>query len=176
MTGAWRMSVWALPTAGDEGMYANQIDRLASAAGSRPFPPHITVVSTEGDAETAAAAVDEAAAATQAFTVELTRVEDSDERFRCISLAVGGADRLAGLRDTLVARLGESPGSYSPHLSLLYAEIDSHERTHVKQLVDMSLPRRLTIDRVQLVDTGDDDFTRWSVVQTSRLPGGPTPG
>jgi 2'-5' RNA ligase len=147
-----RGSLWALPAASDAPPFVTEITRLAALVDTDAFAPHITIVGAM------AGEVDAAIGSFTPFQVTLIGLADSEARFRCITATVAGAQRLLDLRSAC----GEAPDEYEPHLSLLYAELPPETRAALRASVELPLPMPITIDTVSLVDTSDNDYTRWT--------------
>jgi hypothetical protein len=136
-----RVSLWAMPSRRD--VFAATSARLAAAAGLEPVEPHITV----------GGSFDVDAITFTPFAVTLVGLDDSDARYRCITLTAAPTDELLALRN------GARP--YEPHLSLLYGELDPVRRRELCGLVDLVLPMTVEIAALALWDISSTDHASW---------------
>jgi 2'-5' RNA ligase len=140
-------------------------------AGSEPFEPHITLLGSVPNPETAVAALEAIATTVHPFTVELTAVVDTVEHFRCVVLTVQAEGQVVALREELVDALGAPHSDFWPHLSLLYADLNQSEREQLRNGIGIVLPVSLMIDTLCLADTGSNDVRSWSLVKSVSLKG-----
>ena len=163
MPATGRLSLWAMPAADDGDVYREWIERLAHAADTCSFEPHLTLVGSI-TTEPPRARIARIVVGTARFAVDLVEVADNPERFRCVVLVARAGSPIVTLHNQLAAVCAVDAAPYWPHLSLLYAELDAVERERQRRSVTIPLPTRVAIDSVALVDTSDADVTRWSVI------------
>jgi 2'-5' RNA ligase len=159
-------SIWALLAPNDEARFAAVIRRLATAAGSEAFRPHVTLLGEVRGA--GVAALQAVATRHRPVPVALDRLVDTPEPFRAVVLAAGDSPPLSRLQEDLAERLGRAGGGFWPHLSLVYGRFDAEQRAALRRQVDLLLPATALLTAVAVVDTSASQVSRW--VERGRWP------
>jgi hypothetical protein len=173
MPAAERISLWALPSASDRDVYRPWIRHLARNVKNE-FEPHITFFESIPSERSAAAAIGRVASETEPFTAELTDTRFTGKYFRCVVLIVRPEGPIVNLRNRLIGRLKESSvgdwdastEDYCPHLSLLYGTLTADERERARANIDLTLPARLLVDAMCLVNTSKGNARDWPTLET----------
>jgi 2'-5' RNA ligase len=120
------LSLWLMPADLVGRRLAALIESLAARLGTRPFPPHLTLlpgIEDQGRDAVLATALS-LAAGLRPLTVRLEAVEGREEHFRCL-IALAAADEPLRAAHAAAARaFGREPDpSFLPHLSLVYGTL-----------------------------------------------------
>jgi 2'-5' RNA ligase len=121
-----KLSLWLMPEGEVHDRLADLIERLASRLGTVPFAPHVTLIGalsvSEGQVMDATRGLADALAP---VSVNLERVEASDQYFQCLYVRVHVSEALRKSH-TFAARqlLTDAPSDYLPHLSLVYGKLE----------------------------------------------------
>lgn len=164
-------SLWLAPDPdGPAGRaLADRIAAYAEAHDDAPvFDPHLTVVGGVDVGATAAVERTRDAAADHGpLEVRLVRPHCSTTRYQCVFLLAAPTADLLGLREDARRAFGRAASMYTPHLSLLYSDVEVGERRRLVEGYDGDLPVSFAADHVQVVDTRGG-VGEWSVVE--RVP------
>lgn len=164
-------SLWLAPEPDSpEGrLLEDRIEEYAGAYDDAPaFDPHLTVVGgADVDASTAVERTRDAADGHGPVEVSLVRPHCSTTRYQCVFLLADPTADLLALREDARRAFERDPSMYTPHLSLLYSDVDVDERRRLVEGFDADLPVAFTADHVQVVDTRGG-VGEWSVVE--RVP------
>ncbi len=119
-------SLWLVPRDAARERLSELIAGLAARLGTRPFPPHLTLLpGIEGRAEGAVVATARSLAdRLRPLTIRLESVEARDEPFRCL-IALAAADGpLRAAHEAAAAAFGREPDpAFLPHVSLVYGSL-----------------------------------------------------
>jgi len=120
------ISLWLIPGDVARQRLGALIEGLAARLGTRPFPPHLTLLPGIGGraAGPVLAAARSLAAGLRPLTVRLESVEGREEHFRClIALAVPDGP-LCAAHAAAARAFGRPPDpAFLPHVSLVYGSI-----------------------------------------------------
>jgi 2'-5' RNA ligase len=125
-TRARGISLWLMPGDAARQRLGALIERLAARLGSRPFPPHLTLLAgVEGWSPGAVVATSRALAARlRPVTVRLESVEGREEHFRCVIALAAADDPLRSAHATAARAFGRQPDpEFLPHVSLVYGSL-----------------------------------------------------
>jgi 2'-5' RNA ligase len=120
------LSLWLMPGEPARRTLVALIEGLAARFGTRPFPPHLTLLpGVEGGSPDAVLAAARAVApALQPVTVRLETVVGTDEHYRCVIALAAADDRLRAAHAAAARACGRPPDpGFLPHLSLVYGSL-----------------------------------------------------
>jgi hypothetical protein len=149
------ISLWLVPEGAEHQLLEHLIGELASALGTPPFAPHVTLMpglaGREGDV---IRRTREMAATLEPHSVPVGPVEGRTEYFRCLYARVPETLRLLTTRAQ--ARLtfrGAGEAAFEPHLSLVYGRLPPEAKTPLIADLRNRLPTRLTCTALEVVLT-----------------------
>ena len=149
------ISLWLVPEGDERQLLERLIGELASALGTPPFAPHVTLIpglaGREGDV---VRRTKEMAATLEPHSVPVGPVEGRAEYFRCLYARIPETLRLLTTRAQ--ARLtfrGAGEAAFEPHLSLVYGRLSSEDKAPLIADLTPRLPKRLTCTALEVVLT-----------------------
>lgn len=143
------VSLWLMPAGAALEALAGVIREVSARSHGPVFEPHVTLVpGIQGDVERILQATARLAAQTAPVDVRLGSLGWKDEYFRCLFVEVRKDPELMALERNARELLGLPPEpAYFPHLSLLYADLDSDSKPGIAE----SVPPRLQGFSVQAI-------------------------
>ncbi len=119
-------SLWLMPPDAIRERLGALIEDLATRLGTRPFPPHLTLLpGIEGRMQDAVLATAQSlGAGLRPLAIRLESVEGREEHFRCL-IALAAADGpLRTAHETAALAFGRQPDpAFLPHVSLVYGTL-----------------------------------------------------
>lgn len=144
-------SLWLVPN--EEGMknLSSIIQTLAQTFNSPVFKPHITLLRNLSDENPEAI---EKLATLKELKLNLKGVAVGDEFFKSLFLPVEKTKELLAIRRHAKKNLeAESPGTFNPHLSILYGNTPDDQKKSALRELNLTLPTEITFNRIALVKT-----------------------
>ena len=120
------ISLWLAPPGAARERLGSLIEGLAARLGTRPFPPHLTLLpGIEGRAEDAVLAKARALAARlRPLTIRLESVEGREEHFRCLIALAASDGPLRAAHEGAAGAFDRQPDpAFLPHVSLVYGSL-----------------------------------------------------
>ncbi len=127
------ISLWLMPPDPARARLAALIEGLAARLGTRPFPPHLTLLSGIEDRPEGAvlATARSLAARLRPLTIRLGSVEGREEHFRCLIVLAAADARLRAAHEAAARAFDRPPDpAFLPHVSLVYGTL-AGETKHV---------------------------------------------
>jgi 2'-5' RNA ligase len=169
------VTVWLVPAEPARAELLRQIAALAAEHGTVPFPPHVTLFTTEApviDPRSWDHLLAQIAARHSPLTLEPTGTSHSDEFSKTLFFQFRPSPQLTALQGD-VSR-SASPGAeyqFSPHMSLLYKELTAEVRASLAQRIP--LPGPIPADTLVAVIPGESgdwhDVAGWREIASRRL-------
>lgn len=148
-----RVSIWLIPSEKDKKYLGQLIKELANKYEASQFPPHITIYSTEVPTDQVEQVRKILIKASQNFTpitLLLSSIAHNDNLFQSLFVEFQENKAIYNLNEHFRKELEHYGGySFTPHLSLLYKEIDSQEKEKI--IEQLSIPQELTFDRLGIM-------------------------
>lgn len=146
------LMTWLVPAAGAARDYlAATIDTLAAEHGTPRFEPHVTMAGRFHSGEQAAArALTSIAAGVRPFGVRFAAAGHEQAYFRALYLRAEPSRQLTALHKAARAAWALDARPYTPHLSLLYADIAEERKRAIAGALDIPLPLTIRIDAAEL--------------------------
>ncbi len=151
-------SVWLMPDAAWGLEFQAIVDDLASRFSTPRFQPHLTLIGGQPfDREDLKHRLASAVAGVAPLSRPILDVVTGDAFFRSFYALFGVEGGLGDLRRQVnVAVLGADPGSFMPHVSLLYGEAEPGAKAAAAAEIRAALVgRTVTFDRIEIVRSGD---------------------
>ncbi len=163
--------LWLLPEARAARRLQGLIAWLARRHGTPCFTPHVTLLGrVSGDPRLLRRRLALRAAAWPAIAVTLGPPAIGHSYYQNLMLPVASNPALAALRQRAARLLDAPAGDWFPHLSLAYGIPPRRLPAARRALRVRPLPRRLVLDRLQLV-AGGPTPRHWRVLGTWVLAG-----
>jgi 2'-5' RNA ligase len=164
------LMAWLVPAAGPvRDHLAVTIDRLAAEHDAPRFQPHVTVAGLfQSGQESAVQTLTSLAAGVRPFEVRFAVVGYEQAYFRALYLRAEPSPQLTALHEAARAAWALQPRPYSPHLSLLYADIAEEHKRAIIGALDIQLPLTVRIEAAELWADHPAGVPRWHRV--ARVP------
>lgn len=149
-----RFSLWMMPPLAVRARFQALIAELSRRVDTPPFEPHLTLASV--DAATEAAAIQPVAALAAhlpPLAIRLTEVGTTLEYFRCLFVRAEPTPALDRAYQTACRALGQTPGEFMPHLSLVYGELTPETKERIIADIGNRFDTTFTVERLALYDT-----------------------
>ena len=146
------LMAWLVPAAGPaRDQLAAAIGTLAAEHGAPRFQPHVTMAGRfRSGQEPAARALTSLAAGVRSFQVRFAAVGHEQAYFRALYLRADPSPQLTALHEAARAAWALDFRPYTPHLSLLYADIAQERKPAIAGALDIRLPLTIRIDAAEL--------------------------
>jgi hypothetical protein len=145
------LSLWLVPEEPERARLEALIRALAQRLGTPPFAPHVTLLGGIGlAAPEARERARELARGPGSLALQLTHAAHADEFYRCVVLEALPSDALLRAHEAARQALGGGPGSYRPHLSLVYGRLPAAFREALVGEVEGTLPLPLATNAAHL--------------------------
>jgi 2'-5' RNA ligase len=146
------LMAWLVPAAGPARDHlAATIGTLAAEHGAPRFEPHVTIAGRFRSSEQAAVrALTSVAAGVRPFEVRFDAVGHEQAYFRALYLRAEPAPQLTALHEAARAAWALDARPYTPHLSLLYADIAEERKRAIIGALGISLPLTIPINAAEL--------------------------
>jgi 2'-5' RNA ligase len=131
------VSLWLMPEGDVYERLSATIERLAARLGTIPFKPHVTLLTgLEGPESQIVESARILAVELAPLHLDLTAVDGTEYRFRCLFLRVAEPNALRDAHSRAARRLGLEPDpAFDPHLSLVYGTLSARQKsTLVREL------------------------------------------
>ena len=173
MTNLTRYALWLVPDEAAGTQLQSVIDQLAAHYSGPRFAPHMTLLGwVRGEEEALIEKTASLAARLAPIEVKATGFAGAPYYFRCFFTPLESSSSLRQAVGDAAHHFGASTGSdHTPHVSLLYGQIDREEKKTIPQQVGQKVPRRFTFDRLQLVRMSVS-VSGWEAVTEVPLTGG----
>ena len=164
------LMAWVVPAAGPaRDRLAAIIGALAAEHGAPRFEPHVTVAGLFCSSEKAAAgALTSLAAGVRPFEVRFVAVGCEQAYFRALYLRAEPSPRLTALHEAARAAWSLACRPYTPHLSLLYADIAEERKRAIIRTLDIPVPLTIRINAAELWADDQAGVAGWHRV--ARVP------
>ncbi len=149
MTG---FSLWMLPPPDVAERFRALIRELSRRMGTPPFEPHLTLLGGIEDAS-AAARVAPLAARLPPLPIRLTEIGTTAEYFRCVFIHAERTPLLQRAHQQACDMLGQAPGEFTPHLSLIYGKLHATEQARAIAGIGARFDTAFTVERLALYST-----------------------
>jgi hypothetical protein len=166
------LAFWLIPTRETRGWFEDQIRALADRFDAPIFEPHLTVhVGPEDTVASPESLLAESALECAPITLTPSGVGHSDVFTKTLYVEFPLTSALANLSSKLCERL---PSDYtlSPHVSLLYRNIDPQKRSELART--LTPPGEVRFDAIRAVrckvpSVNSEDVRSWQVLEEWRL-------
>lgn len=147
------ISLWLVPDEKTLVPLRSQVESLARRLGTLPLEPHVTLLGGLAQADDdVLAGAERLAHDTAAITLPVVGLGARDEHFRCLFVELGRGAALDALRQRAELAFG-GQGSFLPHLSLVYGELDKATKARLVSELLGKLPLQLRLATLQAVRT-----------------------
>lgn len=161
-------SLWMMPPPAVRERFLTLIAELSRRVDTPPFEPHLTLAGIEAATEAAIRPVAELAARLAPLPVRLTEIGTTSEYFRCLFVRAEHTLALDRAYHTACRALGQAPGEFMPHLSLIYGELTPAVKERLIAEIGNRFDTAFTVERVALYDTAGPP-PGWRCVADFRL-------
>ena len=166
-------SVWLMPDETWGREFAAIVDDLAQRFSTPRFQPHLTLIGGQPfDREDLKRRLAPAMAGVAPVSRSILDVVTGDAFFRSFYALFDAEGGFGDLRRQVnVAVLGDDPGNFMPHVSLLYGAVEAEPKAAAAAQVRSALVgRTVTFDRIEIVRSGDYvPIEDWESVATFAL-------
>lgn len=152
-------SVWLMPDAAWAREFKAIVEDLAGRFSTPRFAPHLTLIGGQPfDREDLRRRLAPAVTGVAAVARPILDIVTGDAFFRSFYALFGAEGGLGDLRMRVnVAVLGADPGTFMPHVSLLYGAVEPGPKAAAAAEVRTALKGRTVLfDRIEIVRSGDD--------------------
>ncbi len=152
-------SVWLMPDAAWVREFRAIVDNLAGRFSTPRFVPHLTLIGGQAfDRDDLKRRLAPAVTDIVPISRPILDVVTGDAFFRSFYALFGAEGALGDLRSRVnVAALGSDPGSFMPHVSLLYGAVEPASKAAAAAEVRAALVGRTVLfERIEIVRSGDD--------------------
>jgi len=172
MTNLTRYALWLVPDEAAGTQLQSVIDQLAAHYSGPRFAPHMTLLGwVRGDEEALIEKTVSLAARLAPIEAKATGFAGAPYYFRCFFTPLESSSSLRQAVGDAAHHFGTSAGmDHTPHVSLLYGQIDREEKKTIPQQIGQKVPRRFTFDRLQLVRMSVS-VSGWEAVSEVQLTG-----
>lgn len=163
-------SVWLVPTEKDVDSVQPTVNDLAKRHGTTPFLPHVTIWGeTTAPLRVVEQAARDAIYGIVPFQVEVEKLDYTEIWAKTLFAQIKPHPTL----DEINRRLRERLRRYAdyvlnPHMSLIYKK-EMTEEQKLKEIPNIHIPRRFTLDRVAITLPGDP-VAKWENVAMWSTP------
>jgi 2'-5' RNA ligase len=146
------LMAWLMPAAGPvRDHLAATIDRLAAEHNAPRFEPHVTMAGLFHSSQQAAAqTLTSLAAGARPFEIRFAATGYESAYFRALYLRAEPSPQLTALHEAARAAWALEPRPYTPHLSLLYADIAEEQKRAIIDALGIQLPLTIRIETAEL--------------------------
>ena len=160
-------SVWLVPEEEDKNYLDKIIGELSQKYKSPIFIPHLTLfVDVKEDEEDLKAAVDEIFKDVRPFKIKKKNLGQSDNFFKTVFIEFEQNEIFKKLYNDFCLEIEKRDFSlFKPHLSLLYKNIDEHERLYI--IKNLNIKDEFKIGSVMINRNDPDDYNNvngWKIV------------
>lgn len=150
-------AVYGIPSGQIGEQLSALIARFAKRFGTPFFEPHVSLSTTRLQGELSmlsprAAKAAQAIARLAPLEISCDGLGHSDAYFRCLFLKVKKSAELQSAYEVVEGEFGNTPGAYTPHISLLYARLPELERERLVQelAANLTFPLRFSLSSMHL--------------------------
>ena len=167
------LMAWLVPAAGPvRDRLAATIDRLAAEYDSPRFEPHVTMAGLFHSGQQAAVqTLTSVAAGACPFEVRFAAVEYEQAYFRALYLHAQPSPQLTALHEAARAPWELESRPYTPHLSLLYADIAEEQKHAIIDALGIQLPLTIRIEAAELWADHPAGVPSWHRLARVPFPG-----
>ena len=167
------LMAWLMPAAGPvRDHLAATIDRLAAEHDAPRFEPHVTMAGLFHSGQQAAVqTLTSVAAGACPFEVRFAAVEYEQAYFRALYLHAQPSPQLTTLREAARAAWELESRPYTPHLSLLYADIAEEQKHAIIDALGIQLPLTIRIEAAELWADHPAGVPSWHRLARVPFPG-----
>jgi 2'-5' RNA ligase len=146
------LMAWLMPAAGPvRDHLAATIDRLAAEHDAPRFEPHVTMAGLfHSGQQVAAQTLTSLAAGARPFEVRFAATGYEQAYFRALYLRAEPSPQLTTLHEAARAAWALESRPYTPHLSLLYADIAEEQKRAIIDALGIQLPLTIRIETAEL--------------------------
>lgn len=170
MTEVTRYALWLLPGEQVSTAFAELIERLSKSYGGPRFTPHVTLLGwVTGTEEALAQTTAQLATQLEPFMLRPVGLDGDAYYFRCFYLKLDKSEALLRTHEkaSTIFNAGHS-SDYLPHLSLVYGQLSTPEKTRLQRELADILSAEFVADRLQLIHI-TVSVADWRVVTTCPL-------
>ena len=147
-------SLWLLPPPAVRDRFYPLIDELSRRLGTPAFEPHLTLAGTSSTvAADVTAQVATLAAGLAPLPIHLTEIGMTADYFRCLFVHAELTPPLQRAYHATCRALGQPPGDFMPHLSLVYGDLAPADKKRVVADIGRRFDLHFIVERVALYTT-----------------------
>lgn len=160
-------SIWLIPDSKSLKSLGRIIEDISFTTQTPKFEPHITLLGGfEGEEAELKEKFIKIYKNTNSFKVELVRTGYEDFYFRSFYMLASLNKKLLSLNEAIQRRFNRKE-QYMPHLSLLYSNLKEEEKRKIISRLNLQLPVKIKITKIQLLKT-EGEVEKWrKVVEVS---------
>ena len=146
------LMAWLMPAAGPvRDHLAATIDRLAAEHDAPRFEPHVTMAGLFHSGQQAAVqTLTSLAAGVRPFEIRFAATGYEQAYFRALYLRAEPSPQLTALHEAARAAWALESRPYTPHLSLLYANIAEERKRAIIDALGIQLPLTIRLETAEL--------------------------
>lgn len=163
-------SLWLMPSNNAYEQLSALIHELSGAHDTPVFEPHVTLLGGLQEKESGIVArTMKLAEVIEPFVINLTRIEHSNEHFRCLYYRVEKTiDVVYAYRQACdIFRVSEGK-NYMPHLSVMYGDIPEKTKEQIIAGINAVITMRFSVQHIDLFST-DGEVEKWYKVKRFHL-------
>ena len=145
-------SLWLMPPPAVRDRFCPLIAELSRRLGTPAFEPHLTLVPSTVEADLMAR-VASLAAGLAPLPVHLTEIGMVSDYFRCLFVRAELTPPLQRAYHAACGALGQPPGDFMPHLSLVYGDLAPADKGRVVADIGRRFDLHFIVERVALYTT-----------------------
>jgi len=163
-------SLWLRPFGDIAYKLQQRIQKLSKKFDTPLFEPHVTLLGGLHAGETELTQLTETLAGSlHPFDLVMTRAGYLDTYFQSLFVHIKKSDELMNARNRAERLFDtESEGSFMPHLSLLYGNLDRNEKERILNVMGREFHIRFTVHNILLVDTTGQP-ENWDKIHSSEF-------
>lgn len=147
-------SLWMMPPAPIADRFRTLIAQLSRRLGTPAFEPHLTLTGLEAASEAAALeTVRPLARRLAPLPIRLTDIGATTAYYRCLFIHAERTSTLTLAYQSACHALGQPPGDFMPHLSLIYGALNTADKERVIADLGRRFDDRFTVERLALYTT-----------------------
>ena len=167
-------TLWLVPSAPERSSFVAEINTLSSSLGTRPFEPHVTLLSLPPNTSLTSvkSAASELSTSFSSLNVTVTGVEAGTDlkhwNFRCVYLRIELQAQLIKLYAAAKSAFSliSDDSIFMPHLSLCYSDCNTEIRNKARdESAARYIKSTVLLNRLQIWDCTGIDTDRWHLIE-----------
>ena len=163
-------TLWLRPQQSEVDNLTRLISKLSNQHQTRPFPPHITLLSScSSDLDSMKQVCKSVSETQSSFTVNLQGIEYTENYFRNLFILAENNAHLMKIHNRLKEKLKTNDNEvYMLHISLLYGKLDEPKQQELKFKLADSIPKTVHCNRIDIYNCAGNE-SQWNLEESFTL-------